>query len=117
MKAVGVGFMLRKLAASQTPVLDISIDATGKWTISSISAVRTITTSFDLGKEFENETPDKRTVKVTVTLENGKLMTKEKAIKEGEKDSEMIREVVGDELHTTLKCDGVECIRNYAKQP
>jgi len=66
--------------------------------------------------EFEETTPDGRKVKTTITLENGKLVQRQKAIKAGDKESEIIREIdEQDELVTTLICEDVKCVRVYER--
>jgi fatty acid-binding protein 3 len=60
----GVNFLLRKLALAAKPVNTFERSDDGHWTATSVSAVRTITTTFEMGVEFDYTTPDGRNVKV-----------------------------------------------------
>ena len=87
MKALNVGFMLRKAAMASTPVMSIT-EAGGNWTMSTKTTMKSIELKFKLGEEFEEETTDGRKCKTTVTMEgDNKMVTKQKAIKAGEKDA------------------------------
>ena len=94
--------------------MTISRAADGTWTITSVSAVKTVTVSFKLGEEFDYETPDGRKVKVgeyfesltssflvqsTVTIVDGKMITAETATKPDEKSSTVSRQIKGNEMH------------------
>ena len=85
LKALNVGFILRKAALASTPVMTIS-EAGGKWTMITKTTMKSIELNFCLGEEFEEETTDGRSCKTTVTMEGNKLITNQKAIKAGEKD-------------------------------
>lgn len=59
-----VGFMMRKLGALAKPNVIIDIDG-DKWTIRSETTFTTSETTFALGTEFEDTTPDGRKVMVS----------------------------------------------------
>merc|ERR1712002_29108 len=96
LKALGVGFILRKAAMASTPVMTIEIN-------------------FELGKEFEEDTTDGRHCKTVVTLEGNKMTTNQKATKSGEKDVVVIREFSDDGLTYTATCDGVSSVQKYKR--
>ena len=96
MKALNIGFMLRKAAMASTPVMTIT-EAGGQWTMTTKTTMKSIELKFKLGEEFEEETTDGRKCKTTVTMEgDNKLVTTQRAIKSGDKDVtavSMIRDV------------------------
>ena len=85
LKALNVGFIIRKAALASTPVMSIS-EAGGKWTMITKTTVKSIELNFELGKEFEETTTDGRKCKTTVTMDGNKLITNQKATKSGDKD-------------------------------
>ena len=85
MKALNVGFILRKAALASTPVMSIS-ESGGKYTMITKTTVKSIELNFELGKEFDEDTTDGRKCKTTVTLDGNKMTTSQKATKAGEKD-------------------------------
>jgi len=96
LKALNIGFMLRKAAMASTPVMTIT-EAGGQWTMTTKTTMKSIELKFKLGEEFEEETTDGRKCKTTVTMEgDNKLVTTQRAIKSGDKDVtavSMIRDV------------------------
>merc|ERR1712179_137872 len=80
LKAVGVGFILRKAALASTPVMIIKEDG-GQWTMITKTTVKSIELKFRLGEEFEEDTTDGRHCKTVVTLEGNKMTTNQKATK------------------------------------
>lgn len=65
--------------------------------------------SFELGREFEEETLDGRNVKTVMTMEGNKLIQKQG----GDPPSEIIREFGPTEMVATMKVNGVVCTRKY----
>ena len=86
LKALNVGFMLRKAATASTPVMTIT-EAGGKWNMITKTTMKSSEISFELGKEFDEETADGRKCKTTVTVEGNKMILSQKATKPGEKDA------------------------------
>merc|ERR1739840_7762 len=84
LKALGVGFILRKAALASTPVMTIAEDG-GNWTMITKTTVKSIELRFRLGEEFEETTTDGRKCKTTVSLAGDKMTTSQKATKSGEK--------------------------------
>merc|ERR1719319_1298978 len=103
---MNVGFLLRKAATVSTPVMKISEDA-GTWTITTSTTLKTMELKFKLDEEFDETTPDGREVKAKVTFEDGKIVTVQKAKKDGEKSTKSVREMTGaDEMVYTMTVDG-----------
>lgn len=65
LKHIGVGMVLRTLAKTLKPVLDIRVE-NGHWKITSTSTFKTQTIEFDLDKEIDDVTADGRKVKVCI---------------------------------------------------
>ena len=74
---------------------------------------------FQIGEEFDETTPDGREVSSLVTFEDGKIVTVQKAKKEGQKSTKSIREMNGtDELVYTMTIDGVDdlkCVQKFKR--
>lgn len=73
MKAIGVGFALRKMGASATPTLTVTRDG-DKFNIKTETTFKTSVLEFELGKEFKETTMDGREVNSVVVLEGNKLI-------------------------------------------
>merc|ERR1712088_1248186 len=80
LKILDVNMLLRKAACASTPKMEVSEDG-GVWTI------KTMDLKFKLGEQFDETTPDGREVTAVVNLEGGKLVTVQKAKKEGQKST------------------------------
>merc|ERR1712055_737213 len=87
LKALGVGFILRKAAMASTPVMTIAENG-GKYTM---------------------------ITKTTVKLEGNKMTTNQKATKSGEKNVVVVREFADDGLVYTATCDGVSSVQKYKR--
>jgi hypothetical protein len=112
MEAVGVGFMLRKVASTLKPDLIFVKDGDDKWKMRTESTFKTTEISFKLGEEFDEETADGRKVKTVMTLEDNKLVQSQK----GDVDSTLTRELNDeDTLTLTCKAKDVESKRVYKK--
>merc|ERR1711970_1077524 len=90
LKALNVGFILRKAALASTPVMSITEDG-GNWCMVTKTTVKSIELKFRLGEEFEEDTTDGRRCKTTVSLVGNKMTTSQKATKAGEKDVTVVR--------------------------
>merc|ERR1712117_509823 len=107
LKVLNVGFMLRKAALASPPVMTIT-EAGGNWTMVTKTTMKSIELKFRLGEEFEEETTDGRKCKTTVTMEgDNKMVTKQKAMKAGEKDATAVREFSDDGVTLTITVDNV----------
>ena len=115
MKKLGVGFMLRKLGNTLKPSLTIEFEnGSNRWTMTSESTFKTTSVSFEINKEFDEETPDGRKVKSTVTIDGSKLVHTQR--QDGKVICIMLREVDsnGDQI-CILKADDVEAKRVYRR--
>jgi len=102
MKALNVGFALRTLGNTLKPSVEIANEG-DTWFLRTHSTFKNTEQKFKFNEQFDEETIDGRQVKTVITIEDGKLVQRQKATKADEKDSDIIRELVnGDELVTTL---------------
>lgn len=109
MKAMGVGLMTRKVGGSVSPVIELT-EADGVYTLKSTSTFKNSVITFKLGEEFDEETPDGRKVKSTITRDGNKLIQ----IQKGEpKDTEIVREFTPEQVVMTLKVEDIVCTRIY----
>jgi len=109
MKALGVGFVLRKIGNSVSPTVELKKDG-DKYTLVTSSTFKNTEISFELGKEFDEETLDGRNVKSVITLEGNKLIQKQG----GEPPSTIIREFTETDMVATMTVGNVTCTRKYA---
>merc|ERR1712008_246745 len=117
LKELEVNFLLRKAATVSTPVMEVSEDG-GVWTIKTSTTLKTMELKFKLGEEFDETTPDGREVSALVNLEGAKLVTTQKAKKEGQKSTKSVREMNGaDEMVYTMTIDGsdVVCVQKFKR--
>merc|ERR1712096_24754 len=117
LKVLEVNFLLRKAATVSTPQMDVTEDG-GVWTIKTSTTLKTMELKFKLGEEFDETTPDGREVTAVVNLEGGKLVTVQKAKKEGQKSTRSVREMNGaDEMIYTMTIDGsdVVCVQKFKR--
>uniref|UniRef100_A0A1B6DEJ4 Fatty acid-binding protein, muscle n=1 Tax=Clastoptera arizonana TaxID=38151 RepID=A0A1B6DEJ4_9HEMI len=108
MKALGVGFLTRKAGNTVSPVIELT-EKDGVFTLTSESVFKNTVTTFKLGEEFEEETPDGRKVKSIITQDGNKLVQ----VQKGEKETNILREFSEDEVKMTLKVDDIVCNRIY----
>ena len=73
-KAVGVPYIPRKMMSMSHPQLQISNDG-DKWTIRTISMIRTVELTFTLGEEYEEYMAAGVTLKNVTTMEGDSLVT------------------------------------------
>merc|ERR1712121_127890 len=114
LKALNVGFLLRKAATASTPVMEIT-ESDGNWTMKTSTSLKAIELKFKLGESFQEETTDGRKCETTVTMEGNKLITSQKALKKGEKDVTAVREFTDDKITMTMTVDGVSSVQVYKR--
>ncbi|XP_076280782.1 fatty acid-binding protein-like [Lasioglossum baleicum] len=85
-KAVGVPYIPRKMMCMTSPRLEILNDD-DKWTIRTISMIRTVEVAFSLGEEYEEHMPAGVTLKNITTMEGDSLVT----VSVGPGDNKVIR--------------------------
>merc|ERR1711953_1250791 len=91
LKELDVNFLLRKAATVSTPVMEVTEDG-GVWTIKTSTTLKTMELKFKLGEPFDETTPDGREVTAVCSLEGGKIVSVQKAKKEGQKSTKSTRE-------------------------
>merc|ERR1712172_385686 len=96
LKALNVGFMLRKAALASTPTMTIT-ESGGQWNMVTKTTMKSIDLKFRLGEEFDEETTD-----------GNKLITNQRATGGG-KDALAVREFSDDGVVMTITVDGVSC--------
>uniref|UniRef100_A0A1B6KTE4 Lipocalin/cytosolic fatty-acid binding domain-containing protein n=1 Tax=Graphocephala atropunctata TaxID=36148 RepID=A0A1B6KTE4_9HEMI len=108
MKALDVSFLKRKLALLAKPVIKLT-EQDGKYTLTSESVFKNTRTTFRLGEEFEEETPDDRVVESIITQDKNKLIHTQK----GDKVTTITREFSDDQVKVTVQVDDIVSIRTY----
>uniref|UniRef100_A0AAZ3RQ46 Cytosolic fatty-acid binding proteins domain-containing protein n=1 Tax=Oncorhynchus tshawytscha TaxID=74940 RepID=A0AAZ3RQ46_ONCTS len=93
MKALGVGFATRQVGNRTKPSLIINMDDQGMICLKSQSTFKTVEVKFNLNEPFEETTADDRKTMTVFSLENCKLVQKQKW--DG-KETTIEREVTGD---------------------
>jgi len=102
LKALDVNVMLRKMASTATPTMEVSEEA-GTFQLKTATTFKTTTITFKLNEPFDEETADGRKVKSTMTWEAGTLVHDQKGDPEkGQKDTVIRRTFDGDTM--SLKC-------------
>merc|ERR1712050_92358 len=118
LKILDVNMLLRKAACASTPKMEVSEDG-GVWTIKTSTTLKTMELKFKLGEEFDETTPDGREVSAVVNLEDGKIVTVQKAKREGQKSTKSVREMNGpDEMIYTMTVDGIDdlkCVQKFKR--
>jgi len=114
MKAVGVGFALRKLATAATPTTEISHEG-DNWNIKTWTTFKTTEIKFKLGEEFDETTADGRQCKSTITKDGeDKLIHTQNC---GGSNLKILREFTEDGMKMILEGPGdVISTRIYKKQ-
>merc|ERR1712037_887659 len=110
LKELDVNFLLRKAATVSTPEMDVTEEG-GVWTIKTSTTLKTMELKFKLGEPFNETTPDGREVTATVTFEDGKIVSVQKAKKDGQKSTRSVREMNGaDEMVYSMTVDGCDLV-------
>jgi len=113
MEAIGVSFLLRKVANGVTNA-QLEITKEGEeYTMKSISKIKTTETKFQLDKEFKETTMDGRDVMSTFSLNGNILHQVQKGIKDPEFVSTIDREITPQGLTATIKYKDVTAVRKY----
>merc|ERR1712083_826762 len=109
---LGVNMLLRKAATASSPVFEVTYDTDLEtWSFKTSTMLKSMELKFKLDEEFDEKSPDGRDVKAKVTFEDGKIVTVQKAKKDGEKSTKSVRELEGDELVYTMTIDGVDDLK------
>lgn len=108
MKALGVGWMTRKIGTTINPIIELT-ENDGVYTLTSQSTFKNTEIKFKLGEEFEEETPDGRTVKSTIIQEGNTLFH----VQKGDKETLIERIFTPEEVKMTVAVDDIVCTRIY----
>ncbi|XP_051171492.1 fatty acid-binding protein, muscle isoform X2 [Leptopilina boulardi] len=111
MKALGVGLMTRKMGAAVSPIVEVTLDG-DEYTMNTTSTFKNSEIKFKPGVEFDEETPDGRKVKTTITVDGDKMTQ----IQKGDKDTIIEREFTPTEMKAIMKVDDIVCTRIYKAQ-
>jgi len=111
MKALGVGLVTRKMGASVSPTVELTEDG-GLYTMKTSSTFKNSEIKFKLGEEFDEETPDGRKVKSTITMDGNKMIH----VQKGDKETVIEREYTPTEMKAIMKVDDIVCTRVYKLQ-
>jgi hypothetical protein len=112
MKALGVGFMTRKVAATAKPTVIIS-QSGAQWTLRSESSIKAVEFTFGFDEEFDEGTADGRKVKSVVHKDSD---TKWTHTQKGDVPSTITRELT-DPNTLVMMCEaaGVTSKRVYKR--
>ncbi|KAG7469754.1 hypothetical protein MATL_G00132210 [Megalops atlanticus] len=113
MKALGVGFPTRQMGNMAKPSLVISKDDQGVISMKSQSTFKTTEIKFKLNEEFDETTADDRKTKTVITVEDGKLIQKQKW--DG-KSTTLERSVEDGKLIARCIMGDVVAVRTYTKE-
>jgi fatty acid-binding protein 3 len=89
----------------------------GVWTIKTSTTLKTMELKFEVGKEFEETTPDGRDVKAVVTQEGNKFISVQTAKKEDQKSTRVVREFNDNEVIQTMEVLGTDvvCVQKFKR--
>lgn len=112
MKALGVGMVMRKMAAASTPVTEIT--KTGDdWNIKTVTTFKTTEIKFQLDKEFPETTADGRECQSKISMDGANTLVHTQTCKG--QTFKILREFTDNEMKMTLEAPDVTCIRTYKK--
>ncbi|OQV13925.1 putative Fatty acid-binding protein, adipocyte [Hypsibius exemplaris] len=115
MEAIGVGFLLRKVANSQKTA-QVEITKNGdQYNIKTITSVKTIEVKFKLNEEFKEATLDGREVNTTFTVEGNVLRQTQRGIKDKDFVSTIDRQITPEGFDATIKYKDVTAVRKYKR--
>ena len=109
MKALNLNFILRKAATISTPQMEVT-EEDGIWTITTSTMLKSMSLKFEVGKAFDDVTPDGRKVSSLVTVEGNKFICVQTAKNESDKSTKSIREFTEDECIVTLEIIGTDIV-------
>ncbi|XP_019875794.1 probable fatty acid-binding protein isoform X2 [Aethina tumida] len=113
MKALGVGLVTRKMGNAVSPVVDLAKEG-DEYVLSSVSTFKNVIIKFKPGVEFDQETPDGRKVKATITVDGNTLHEVQKGA-DG-KTTTIDRTWTDDEIKMVMTVDNITATRVYKAQ-
>ncbi|XP_014663587.1 PREDICTED: fatty acid-binding protein, brain-like [Priapulus caudatus] len=114
MKALGVNFVLRKMAATASPVTEITYED-GVFTVTTTTTFKTNIFKFKMGEQFEEQTGDGRNCESSVTQDGNKWIHVQKDTKEAGLETTITREFTDDAMKMELILGEIVCKRDYSK--
>jgi cellular retinoic acid-binding protein 2 len=116
LKALDVNFLLRKAATASTPQMEVTEDG-GQWTIKTSTVLKSMELKFKVGENFDETTPDGRSVDSIVTVDGNKFICVQTAKKEGEKSTKSIREFTDEGCTLTMEVTGTDvvCVQGFKR--
>merc|ERR1711915_818233 len=114
LKALNVGFLLRKAATASTPVMEIT-ETDGNWSMKTSTTLKSMELKFKMGVPFDEETSDGRKCTTTVTMKGNQLFTEQKAKDKGVPDVTAVRTFEDDKLTMTMTVGGVTSTHVYKR--
>ncbi|XP_072379059.1 probable fatty acid-binding protein isoform X1 [Diabrotica undecimpunctata] len=113
MKKLGVGLVVRKMGSAVSPVVDLQKEG-DEYVLSSISTFKNVILKFKPGVEFDQETPDGRKVKSTITINGNTLHEVQKDASGAE--TVIDRTFSADEIKMEMSVNNVKATRTYKIQ-
>ncbi len=113
---VGVGFLLRKAATASTPTMEIVDLGGGKWKVTTATTMKSMSVEFEFDKAFDEETPDGRSVKTTMSKESDTKWVLIQKDKKGGKDVRVVRNFEDGGINIEYSCDGVVSKQYFSRQ-
>jgi len=110
LKEIGVNFVLRNLAKTSTPVVEIT-KTDDTYSLKTLTAIKNSEIKFKLGEEFEEARMDGKNVKTKIVADGNKLVQTQF----GDKEVKIVREFTDNELIATCTVNNVVSVRKYAK--
>ncbi|MFD5142670.1 lipocalin/fatty-acid binding family protein [Streptomyces sp. NPDC058401] len=111
LKAVGVGFATRKLAASSKPTVELTENG-DNLTLKTVTTFKTTDLAFTLGEEFTEETADGRKCQTTFVRDGNRLIQTQKL---DNLNATITRTFNGDALIAKFEAGGVVSNRTYKR--
>ncbi|XP_050499483.1 fatty acid-binding protein, adipocyte isoform X2 [Diabrotica virgifera virgifera] len=113
LKELGVGLVTRKMGATVSPVVDLQKEG-DEYILSSISTFKNVILKFKPGVEFDQETPDGRKVKSTITIDGNTLHEVQK--NPSGTETVIDRTFSADEIKMEMSVNNVKATRIYKIQ-
>ncbi|KAH9420626.1 fatty acid-binding protein-like [Dermatophagoides pteronyssinus] len=111
LKELGVGFILRNLAKTTKPTIEVVKDG-DYWVIKTHTSLKTTEIRFKIDEEFDESRMDGKTVKTVVVMDGDNTMVQ---TQKGDKEVKIIREFSETHLKTTCIVGEITSVRVYKR--
>ncbi|KAG3273964.1 fatty acid binding protein 9 [Ictidomys tridecemlineatus] len=111
LEELGVNILIRKAAELAKPRVTVSMDG-DRVKIQTESTLKNSEISFELGKEFDENTADDRHVKSIVTLDSGSMVHVQKWL---DKETTIKRKIVDGKMVAECTMNNIVSTRTYQK--